>query len=192
MITAVEVIHQRRAWFARGGRVAAFNSLVREALEFAAQHWIDDPDMLASHFEPGASSRYGYPQRSAKYLRVKQYAAKVRSWPQGRWAGAMVQNPNYHKSPAPYVYSGDLKEFVLGNARSGNMRPKAVATSNVQRVEVKVQYSHPLRTTDAGMITKMTDGQRDKLFRIFVKKLHELMAATPTIREQSRVTATAA
>ena len=187
IVLGVVMIQQRQAWFARGGRTSAFNALVREALEETGQYWIEH--MLPLHFEPGASARYGYPQRSAKYLRVKQYAARVRAWPKGRWAGALVANPNYHRSPAPFVFSGDLKDFVLGNARSGQMRPRATATSNIQKVEVKVQYSHPLRTRDAGQITKITADERQELNRFFVRRLAEKMRATPTIREQELLAA---
>jgi len=174
MVPLVVTIESHRAtWSLEGLAQSAINSLVREALLAPAQYWINN--ILEGHFKAGASAKYGYPSRSQNYLRKKQYAATVQSWPKGRWHGARLPNPNYHKSPAPFVYTGDLYDFVMENARSGRMKPKATATANVQKVEVLVQYSHPLRTEDAGMITRRTAAESDVLHGVFQRRLRELM-----------------
>jgi len=180
MLVRATVATENREWMIRGGRVAPFNRLVRLALEHAANYWVKH--FLPMHFRSGASERYGYPPRNQKYLQHKIYAPFVQEWNR-RGTGNYVPNPNYRRSPQPFVYTGALRDYVLDRADAGELKPRAVSTSNVQRVEVRVGYPHPLRPRDAGWITRLIDSERDVLLNLFVTDLRRRMRATPTTRE---------
>lgn len=180
------VIEARREWAIRGGNAAPFNRIVREALENPAYFWLKEN--LGMHFRSGASERYGYRPRSPKYQQHKIYAPVVRVWQRGS-RGRYVANPNYRRSPQPFVYSGALRDHVQDRAKNGQTRPRSFATGNTQRVEIRVGYPHPVRPEDAGQITKVIPSEREVLLARFKNELRRRLAAARTTREMRTLAA---
>lgn len=153
-----------------------FNQIIREVLIETGQYWARE--FLPKHFEPGASGRYGYAPREERTRRIKRYAKQVH-----RWDGAVVPLAD---NPRPLVFTGELIEDVLGRDPA-NFSVRATATSNRQRVVVKVPLPHPLNPKNKGEVTRLIPSELRAMHRFATRRLKEKMAALRTSTQTTTI-----
>jgi hypothetical protein len=135
---------------------AAWKRAIREGWKQVAVAWAKE--MLPEHFKPQAKGKYGYQQRTRRYLQNKIKAAGM-----GR-----VQDGGL----SDLVYTGKLRDWVLGTVRiTATAKGSAATTSGP-----KYLYVTPKKRADPDKraeIEKIIDQERNELLRILDYTLQE-------------------
>lgn len=170
----------RKRWLAAAGSNAELNKIFRESLMATASFWIDN--YLPLHFGNQAMSRYGYARRSQRFLRRKA-----------------IVRPDL-VPPSPMEYTGELKEYLLGKARSGAMlnASKAISTgvskknpNGKLRVTIPIRIPHPINPKNKGELSRVTRQERRAMNQVFIAELERRLDQSPTIIEYERINAAA-
>lgn len=128
------------------------NEGVTIALKAAADHWLQN--YLPLHLQTYSGAKYGYKWRKTGYNLHKARAQYIGIWERvgrktQRSQNVGVVNPNYGLArPADWVYTGALRDHVLGNAKSGHLLQQAKAPQAAKRITltIPIGFPHPVRS----------------------------------------------
>lgn len=156
-----------------------FNNYVREALREIGMFWVKH--YLPKHFDRGAPQRYHYPRHAPKYQDVKRRARmiKVRHPSTGKPTGRVVPAT---QPPIAFVWTGDYRKGLLSRADADWQKSiKPVATSQRQKVTIRVPLPHPIPVKWTRAFRWITSGEEDMLHRIGTEKLRSQLVTFPTV-----------
>lgn len=139
------------------------NKFVREAGEFAGRHAIRN--YLPLHFQPGAVQRYRYSARRSEYNKIKQRMRRVRPWITGGKRGVAKPAP---KPPAPWVWSGDLRDKLLSKSPE-DFNIRSTATSKTQKVQIKLPTPHPISRDHRGELGRITNAEMKEMSKLAIQ-----------------------
>lgn len=167
----------RKRWEDDNLSTREINTIFSDALVIVSKHWVDK--MLPLHFGNAAMNRYGYKFRSRRHLARKA-----------------VIRPDL-VPPAPLEYTGELKSYVMGNARSGQIInstrtvPKrgSQKTAGVIRAIIPVQIPHPLNPKNKGELTRIIRSERRELDRMFFAAVNQLLDQSPKVIQHETIKA---
>ena len=151
-------------------RVKQFNTIVREALLFAAKYWIEN--FLPLHFTSTAYQRYQYSRRGSTYNAIKEKMQMVQPWQSRKKYGPKtIPAP---KPPLPWVWSGDLRTQLLSMSPD-QFRISATATSQRQRVRVPLPSPHPIPAGHKGELSKINREEMEIMTKVAFERFVLLM-----------------
>ncbi len=120
----------------------------------AAYYWVNN--YLHMHFEPRAFQRYGYARRSFRWNEKKARVNRAYSKNTGQWYDAP-------KPPAPMVWTGELREHVLGRRNSYQAKATSKFASGdrkqVLNITLPIHLNHPINPRNAGELTRLAPSE---------------------------------
>lgn len=139
-----------------------FNAWVREGLLLAGEWWIKNA--LPRHFGRGATQRYKYALRKAKYMIQKARRFEdLRSLVKTAAAGGLNQDPRPFESG---ITRNRRYPKTIDTVR--NARVRAFATSAKQHAEITVPLGHPIHPDHAGEMSKVLKEEIQTMRRIVI------------------------